>query len=60
MDVCLSETVVLQIEKDFSGLVSIVVNDFVVVCRLVRISKWVSDMSGTGAFYIYIYIDIYI
>lgn len=39
VDVCLSETVVLQIEKDFSGLVSIVVNDFVVVCRLVRISK---------------------
>ena len=60
MDVCLSETVVLQIEKDFSGLVSIVVNDFVVVCRLVRIFKWVSDMSGTGAFYIYIYTYIYI
>lgn len=37
MDVCLSETDVLQIEKDFSGLVSIVVNDFVVGCRLVGI-----------------------
>lgn len=39
MDVCLSETVVLQIEEDFPGLVSIVVNDFVVVRRLVRIFK---------------------
>ena len=37
VDVCLSETDVLQIEKDFSGLVSILVNDFVVVCRLVGI-----------------------
>lgn len=58
MDVCLSETDVLQIEKDFSGLVSIVVNDFVVVCRLVGIF-YVSEWHEWHRCFLYIYIYIH-